>query len=72
MPDSSKIFNGKKFMWDNVLHETEKEVQELKQKYESDNFEVELVEEVIDGATTTLIYTRRVITEIVLEGEPPA
>ncbi|MGB3862913.1 MAG: hypothetical protein WA915_12565 [Candidatus Aminicenantaceae bacterium] len=67
MPDLSKIINGKKVMWDNVEYETEKETQELKKKYEDDNFEVELVEE--EGKY--LLYTRRVVTEIVLEGEVP-
>jgi hypothetical protein len=67
MPDASKIINGRKVMWDNVEYETEKEAQELKQKYEEDKFEVELVEE--EGKY--LLYTRRVVTEIVLEGEAP-
>ena len=67
MPDLSKIINGKKVVWDGVEYETEKETQELKKKYEDDNFEVELVEE--EGKY--LLYTRRVVTEIVLEGEAP-
>jgi hypothetical protein len=67
MPDLSKIINGKKVMWDGVEYETEKETQDLKKKYEDDNFEVELVEE--EGKY--LLYTRRVVTEIVLEGEAP-
>lgn len=68
MPDLSKIIKGKKVMWDGVVYETEKEAQEVKKTYEEDNFEVELVEE--EGKY--LLYTRRVVTEIVLEGEPPA
>ena len=67
MPDTSKIINGKKVMWDGVKYETENETKELKKKYEDDNFEVELVEE--EGKY--LLYTRRVVTEIVLEGEAP-
>jgi hypothetical protein len=67
MPDASKIINGKKVMWDGIEYETEKEVQDLKKKYEDDDFEVELVEE--EGKY--LLYTRRVVTEIVLEGEAP-
>jgi hypothetical protein len=67
MPDLSKIINGKKVVWDGVEYETEKETQDLKKKYEDDNFEVELVEE--EGKY--LLYTRRVVTEIVLEGEAP-
>ncbi|GAF79171.1 unnamed protein product [marine sediment metagenome] len=68
MPDVSKIINGKKVMWDGVVYESEKEAQEVKQTYENDNFEVEMVEE----EEKYLLYTRRVVTEIVLEGEPPA
>ncbi len=67
MPDSSKIINGKKYMWDNVVYESKKEVQDLMEKYKKDNFEVELIEE----ENKYLLYTRRIVTEIVLEGEPP-
>ena len=68
MPDISKIIDGKKFMWDGEVYETEEQVQEVKKKYENDNFEVELIQE----ENQNFLYTRRVVTEIVLEGEPPA
>ena len=67
MPDISSIINGKKYMWDGVVYESEKEAQDMKQKYEKDDFEVELIKE----EKQYLLYTRRVVTEIVLEGEPP-
>lgn len=67
MPDVSKIIDGKKFMWDGKVYESEKEAQEIKQKYKDDKFEVELVKE----EQGYLLYTRRVVTEIVLEGEAP-
>ena len=67
MPDISKMINGKKFMWDNVVYESKKEAQDLMEKFKKDNFEVELIEE----DKQFLLYTRRVVTEIVLEGEPP-
>jgi hypothetical protein len=38
------------------------------EKYEKDNFKVELVEE----EKQYLVYTRRVVAEIVLEGKAPA
>ncbi|MFC2170151.1 hypothetical protein ACFLRM_06280 [Acidobacteriota bacterium] len=66
MPDVSAIINGEKFMWDGVVYESEKDAQEIKQKYETDNFKVELVKE----ENKFLLYTRRVVTEIVVEGEP--
>ena len=68
MPDLSKIIDGKKMMWDCVVYESEQEALDVKKKYADDNFEVGLVEE----DAKYLLYTRRVITEIVLEGEPPA
>jgi len=67
MPDVSIIINSKKFMWDGVVYESEKEVQDTMQKYKDDNFEVEMKEE--EGKH--LLYTRRVVTEIVVEGEAP-
>ena len=67
MPDASKIINGRKVMWDGVEYATEKEAQDVKKTYEDDKFEAELVEE--EGKY--LLYTRRVVTEIVLEGEAP-
>ncbi len=67
MPDISKIINGKKFMWDGVVYESKKEAGDTMRKYKDDNFEVELLEE--EGKH--LLYTRRVVTEIVVEGETP-
>jgi hypothetical protein len=67
MPDVSKVIDGNKFMWDGETYESENQAQEVKQKYESDNFEVELIQE----ESQYFLYTRRVVTEIVLEGEPP-
>ncbi len=68
MPDVSKIINSKKFMWDGVVYESEKEAQDTMKKYKEDNFEVEMKEE--EGKH--LLYTRRLVTEIVIEGEAPA
>ena len=67
MPDAAKVIDGKKFMWDGEVYESEKDAQEVKKKYEKDDFEVELVQE----ENQHFLYTRRVVTEIVLEGEPP-
>ena len=67
MPDASKKINGKKFMWDGIVYESKKEAQDVMQKYKDDNFEVELIEE----EKQFLLYTRRVVTEIVVEGEAP-
>ncbi len=64
MPEPSSIINGKKFMWDNVSYETKKDAEDMKQKYEADKFEVELVEE----EKQYFLYTRRLVTEIVIDG----
>jgi hypothetical protein len=67
MPASSRIINGKKFMWDGVVYESKEKAQEVMEKYQKDNFSVELIEE----EKQSLLYTRRVVTKIVLEGEAP-
>ncbi len=67
MPDISKIINGKKFMWDGVVYESKKEAEDTMQKYKNDKFEVELIEE----EKKHLLYTRKVVKEIVVEGEAP-
>ncbi len=67
MPDISKIINGKKFMWDGVVYESKKEAEDTMQKYKNDEFEVELIEE----EKKHLLYTRRVVKEVVVEGEAP-
>jgi len=67
MPDISKIINGKKFMWDGVVYESKKEAEDTMQKYKNDEFEVELIKE----EKKHLLYTRRVVKEIIVEGEAP-
>jgi hypothetical protein len=69
MADSSKFINGKKFMWDGVAYASKEEAQGVLEKYKTDNFEVEFVEE---EGNQFLVYTRRVVKEIVLDGKPPA
>ncbi len=68
MPKSSSIIDGKKFMWDGVTYESETDAQAAKKTFEEEGFEVELIKE----NDQSLIYTRRVVTEIVVEGEAPA
>ena len=63
MPDLTKKIDGKKFMWDKGLYSTQEEAQEKMARYEKDGFEVECVED----SGQYLVYTRRLVTEIVLE-----
>ena len=61
----ARIFNEKKFMWDGRIYTDEKEYKGIAQKYKDDGFEVELVEE----ENQYFLFTRRVVTEVVVEGE---
>lgn len=54
-------------MWDMVVYETKQDALDVEKKYRDEDFEVELIEE--EGQS--FLYTRRVVTEIVVEGEPP-
>ncbi len=67
MPDSSRIINGKKFMWDGVVYESKEKALEVMENYKKDNFEVEYVEE----DPHYLLYTRRFVAKIVVEGQAP-
>lgn len=63
MPELSIRKDGKKFMWDKGLYATEAEAKAKMAQYRKDNFEVVPLSE--EGKH--LLYTRRVVTEIVLE-----
>lgn len=62
-----KIIEGKKYMWDGKTYENDKQAKEIKEKYEKDGFEVELLKD----KNQYVIYTRRVVKDVVVEGEPP-
>jgi hypothetical protein len=67
MPESSIVVEGKKYMWDGETYPGGTDADEAKKKYEADGFVVQVVNE--DGEVA--VYTRREVTEIVLEGPPP-
>lgn len=58
---------GNKYMWDGAEYASRDEAKAKVSAYETDGFETQIVEE--EGKF--LVYTRRVVTEIVLEGEAP-
>ncbi len=66
--EPSRIVDGKKFMWDGVERADEREAKAAAEKYGSAGFETRVVPE---GAAFH-VFTRRVVTEIKLEGAPPA
>lgn len=67
MAESVKFFDGHKFMWDGKEYESEDEAKKVQEEYIKNNFETRLIQE----GNKFLVYTRRVVKEIVLEGPPP-
>ena len=63
--DSFRVIDDKKYMWDGLDYESKSAAQENLEKYNKDGFETKLVEE--DGKY--FVFSRRVVTEIVVEGE---
>ena len=65
--DEAIWVDGDKYMWDGGSYATRDEAETQGKEYEKDGFETQVVE--ADGAFA--VYTRRVVTEIVLDGEAP-
>ncbi len=61
-PNRAVIIDGKKFLWNGRLFETRDDASREAEAYKNDNFEVRMVEE----SGTYLVYTRRVVKEIVV------
>jgi hypothetical protein len=66
MPDSVKILDTKKYLWDGETYDSSAAATEAENKYKGENFETKLLEE--DGKF--LVYTRRLVEEVVVEGAP--
>ena len=64
--DLARIFEDKKFMWDGRTYEDKNEMKKVKQEYQEEGFTVEVVEE----ENKYFLFTRRVVTEVVVEGSP--
>ena len=62
----ARTFNGKKFMWDGKTYTDEKELGTAAREYADGGFEVETVNE----RSEHFLFTRRVVTEVVVEGSP--
>jgi hypothetical protein len=54
-------------MWDGEVYESADAAEAKRKEYADNEFETQLVEE----QDQFLVYTRRVVTEVVVEGEPP-
>ncbi len=61
----SRIIDDKKFMWDGIEYEDEKKAKTAEMEYRAKEFEVRMVKE----KGKLLLFTRRVVTEIVIEGQ---
>ena len=61
----ARTFGDRKFMWDSRVYENQKEAEKVRQNYQSDGFEVELVEE----GGQWFLFTRRVVKEVIVEGQ---
>jgi len=63
MAEKTRSFEGKKYMWDGQEYDNEKQASPVEKQYTEKGFEVQMWRE--DGKV--LIYTRRIVTEIVVE-----
>lgn len=63
-PELAKIIDGLKYMWDGEIYETKDVAEEKKKEYEKNNFQTMLIKE----EDKYLLYTRRVVTEIIIDG----
>jgi len=63
MAEKTRFFEGKKYMWDGQEYDNEEQASSVEKQYTEKGFEVQMWPE--DGKA--LIYTRRIVTEIVLE-----
>lgn len=61
------LVEGNKYMWDGAEYASRDEAQAKASAYEADAFETQIIEE----KGKFLVYTRRVVTEVILEGEAP-
>ena len=59
-PNRSVTIDGKKFLWDGRLFESQADAAQTAEAYKNDNFEVQMV--ALGG--TYLIYTRRVVKQL--------
>jgi len=64
--EMARTFDGKKFMWDGRIYESAVEVEEVRQSYQNNGFDVERVDE----SGQQFLFTRRVVEEVIVEGQP--
>lgn len=62
----ARIINGKKFMWDGKDYPDKKSALGIVQEYKNNGFETEVLEE----KQKYYVFNRRVVKEVVVEGQP--
>ena len=67
MPQNVRFFERQKFLWDGAAYDSSGDAEAKKADYEAQGFETQVMEE--EGKF--LLYTRRVVKEVVIESEPP-
>ena len=82
-PQNVRFFDRRKFMWDGAVYDSRAAAEAKKGDYEAQQFETQLVRAdmklpcwrahpEIEEDAKFLLYTRRVVKEAVVQGEPPA
>ncbi|KPK80299.1 MAG: hypothetical protein AMS25_09455 [Gemmatimonas sp. SM23_52] len=66
-PPIARFIDGEKFMWDGEVYDAREAAEAKKREYEAAQFETDIVE--AEGGY--LVYSRRVVKEVVVEGTPP-
>lgn len=64
--DLGRMINKKKYMWDGKEYPDEKSAADVAQGYRKDGFETEVLEE----DKKYYVFTRRVVKEVIVEGQP--
>ncbi len=59
----SQLFDGKKYMWDGQEYDDKKKAGEVEKEYREKGFDVQNYSE----SGKILLFTRRVVTEVVVE-----
>jgi len=59
----SQLFDGKKYMWDGQEYDDKKKAGEVEKEYREKGFDVQNYSE----GGKILLFTRRVVTEVVVE-----
>ena len=62
----AKVIDGRKYMWDGVEFDSERDADAAAEKYRSEGFEA-----VVVAGESYHVYTRRVVTDVKVEGGSP-